>query len=154
MGLSKLIVGLGNPGPEYALTRHNVGFAAVDLLAERLGQAFRLRGGSCAVVDGRDRRVAPFLLLKPLTYMNLSGSPLRKVLDDLGHFHGAVLVAAADRRQDLADALLPALVDPDRVERTVDVARRPAEEERREQRFEHAPGFLQAELHRPAGELH
>jgi hypothetical protein len=64
---------------------------------------------------------------------------LRQVLHDPGHLHGAVLVAPADRRQDLADALLPALVDPDRVERAVDVPGRPSEEKRGEQRFEHAP---------------
>jgi peptidyl-tRNA hydrolase, PTH1 family len=67
-----MIVGLGNPGPEYADTRHNVGFAVVDALAERLGVkvAQRKFGGKAATADVAGKTV---LLLKPLTYMNRSG---------------------------------------------------------------------------------
>lgn len=68
----RLIVGLGNPGPAYAKTRHNIGFMAMDRLAELLGVAFtreKFKGQLAeARVDGN--RV---LLLKPLTFMNLSG---------------------------------------------------------------------------------
>ena len=67
-----MIVGLGNPGPEYADTRHNVGFAVVDALAETLGRegAQRKFGGKVATADVAGKTV---LLLKPLTYMNRSG---------------------------------------------------------------------------------
>src|SRR5690606_18225666 len=70
----KLIVGLGNPGREYAGTRHNVGFAVVDRLAERLepGAPGRARFHSDTLdvtFDGGEKG----LLMKPLTYMNRSG---------------------------------------------------------------------------------
>lgn len=67
-----LIVGLGNPGKEYAHTRHNCGFRAVDLIAEKLGckidkGKFQGLYGQ-AMIDGKK-----LFLLKPQTYMNLSG---------------------------------------------------------------------------------
>lgn len=76
-----LIVGLGNPGPEYAMNRHNVGFMVADLLAERIGGKFKRAGKAQAqVVEGRigppgpaNRRV---VLVKPMSYMNLSGGPV------------------------------------------------------------------------------
>lgn len=69
----KLFVGLGNPGPEYALTRHNAGFWWLDALADTLGVAFKserqFSGHTAkALVQGRT-----LWLLKPQTYMNLSG---------------------------------------------------------------------------------
>lgn len=69
----KLIVGLGNPGPEYARTRHNVGFLVADRLAERLHVTGPARSRfHAAVVEtgvGDDR----IMLMKPMTYMNRSG---------------------------------------------------------------------------------
>lgn len=75
----RLIVGLGNPGPEYAITRHNVGFWFVDALASAHGQSFRaeskFHGELCRlVVGGTDLR-----LLKPSTYMNRSGQSVAAV---------------------------------------------------------------------------
>lgn len=69
----QLIVGLGNPGPEYADTRHNAGFWFVDQLARQFGASFRnetkFHGEACKIlVDGRD-----VWLLKPMTFMNRSG---------------------------------------------------------------------------------
>jgi PTH1 family peptidyl-tRNA hydrolase len=68
-----LLVGLGNPGKKYEKTRHNIGFAALDLLAQKRGWKFRkslkLQG---ALAEGTIAEV-PCLLLKPLTFMNLSG---------------------------------------------------------------------------------
>jgi PTH1 family peptidyl-tRNA hydrolase len=68
-----LIVGLGNPGPEYAATRHNVGFWFVDLLAKEHGGTFsrerKLQGEAAEIAIGGQR----IRLLKPTTYMNLSG---------------------------------------------------------------------------------
>lgn len=73
MGLVvKLIVGLGNPGPQYVRTRHNLGFEAVDRLAGRLGVTFgkeKHNGLLAEAVEGGER----LLLLKPLTFMNRSG---------------------------------------------------------------------------------
>ena len=76
----KVIIGLGNPGPKYAGTRHNVGFDVVDYLAA---------GPSCspfrekfeAFVSEMKDGDEPVLLLKPLTFMNLSGRAVRAVLD-------------------------------------------------------------------------
>jgi len=70
-----LIVGLGNPGPRYAGTRHNAGFLVADLLAERLGARFKAHRGRCDVVEGR-LAGAPVVLAKPKAYMNASGGPV------------------------------------------------------------------------------
>jgi PTH1 family peptidyl-tRNA hydrolase len=69
-----LVVGLGNPGPGYAATRHNAGFMVVDLLAERIGGRFKAHKGGAEVVEGRvaGQRV---VLAKPKSFMNLSGGP-------------------------------------------------------------------------------
>ena len=80
---SWLIVGLGNPGKDYAHTRHNVGFRALDLLADKLGckvdkGKFQGLYGQCSY-NGKK-----LLLLKPQTYMNLSG---RSVLQLSAYFH-------------------------------------------------------------------
>jgi len=73
-----LVVGLGNPGKEYAGNRHNVGFLVADLLASRVGAKFgRSKRAHAAVAEGRLGFGGPKLvLLKPLTYMNLSGAPV------------------------------------------------------------------------------
>jgi PTH1 family peptidyl-tRNA hydrolase len=64
-----LIVGLGNPGPEYLLTRHNIGFMVADTLADgKPFQSGRL-GDSCQI----SQKGRTYILLKPNTYMNLSG---------------------------------------------------------------------------------
>jgi PTH1 family peptidyl-tRNA hydrolase len=70
-----LIVGLGNPGPRYAGTRHNAGFLVLDLLAERIGGAFKAHKGRCDVVEGRLCGV-PVVLAKPKSFMNESGGPV------------------------------------------------------------------------------
>ena len=71
----QLIVGLGNPGPRYAATRHNAGFLVVDLLAERIGGRFKAHRGRCDVVEGR-LAGQPVVLAKPKAYMNESGGPV------------------------------------------------------------------------------
>jgi len=75
----KLIVGLGNPGAEYARTRHNAGFWFVDELARRHGGTFRAEAkhqGELARVRIGDSEL---WLLKPMTYMNRSGGPTRSL---------------------------------------------------------------------------
>ena len=78
----KIVVGLGNPGDKYRATRHNVGFRAVDLLAERHGGAFEARGdlGEKAWTARIDLRGHPVVLAKPRTFMNRSGSAVLAVL--------------------------------------------------------------------------
>ena len=73
--LDLLVVGLGNPGREYANTRHNVGWMVVDELARRTGAGFRGKfSGQLAETRFGDARIA---LLKPETYMNLTGSSVQ-----------------------------------------------------------------------------
>jgi PTH1 family peptidyl-tRNA hydrolase len=73
-----LIAGLGNPGPEYAGTRHNAGQMVADLLAERMGARFKAHRTRNDVADGRLAGV-PVTLAKPRTYMNLSGGPVAAI---------------------------------------------------------------------------
>jgi len=76
----RLIVGLGNPGPEYAFTPHNLGFRVVDRLAERAGiRVVRPEGQSYA---GRGRIAGQEVILaKPQTYMNASGRAVRDLIE-------------------------------------------------------------------------
>jgi PTH1 family peptidyl-tRNA hydrolase len=75
-----LVVGLGNPGPGYAATRHNAGFMVVDLLAERMGGRFKAHRGAADVVEGRIAGVR-VVLGKPKAFMNLSGGPAASLRD-------------------------------------------------------------------------
>lgn len=76
----KLVVGLGNPGPQYDRTRHNVGFMALDALARRVapGEVARSRFGG--VVIETTLKGEKTLLLKPLTFMNLSGNAVSEAV--------------------------------------------------------------------------
>ncbi|HEV8308296.1 MAG TPA: aminoacyl-tRNA hydrolase [Methylomirabilota bacterium] len=78
----QLVVGLGNPGPAYQDTRHNVGQAVLDRLAQRLGGRFRLRGP--AVLAETTWNGAPLHLAKPVTFMNVVGPGVARLLRDLG----------------------------------------------------------------------
>lgn len=69
--MGTVVVGLGNPGPEYQRTRHNVGHQVLDRLAARLGKAWH-REGQALATRGQWRG-EPVHLVKPLTYMNVSG---------------------------------------------------------------------------------
>jgi PTH1 family peptidyl-tRNA hydrolase len=89
----RIIVGLGNPGPEHQVTRHNVGFWFVDLLARRHGGEFRdyrkYSGETARVtIDGQE-----LILLKPTTYMNRSGLSVRQISDFYKIVPGDILVA-------------------------------------------------------------
>ena len=76
----KIIAGLGNPGAEYAHTKHNVGFMLVDALAEELGLDAWREKFNALVAEGRIG-AEKVLLVKPLTYMNESGRALAPLLD-------------------------------------------------------------------------
>lgn len=79
---TKLIVGLGNPGPKYSWTRHNAGFMVLDELARRAGIAVSRKTFSGFFGEGTYRGER-LLLLKPQTFMNLSGRSVNPAL----HFH-------------------------------------------------------------------
>ncbi len=90
----QLIAGLGNPGPQYERTRHNLGFMLVDALAEKLGSgsaAWRDKGSAhvCELGSGPDR----LMLIKPQTFMNLSGQPLAELANFLKIPPSAIVVA-------------------------------------------------------------
>jgi PTH1 family peptidyl-tRNA hydrolase len=88
----KIIVGLGNPGPEHLLTRHNAGFWFVDALAAKAGARFR----SHTIFQGEICRTqlsgGEVTLLKPMTYMNRSGLAIRALFDYLKVPSSEVLV--------------------------------------------------------------
>lgn len=100
----KLIVGLGNPGPEYEQTRHNVGFMVLDALADTHNASFRLEPKLKGMLASISLQGNKALLLKPMTYMNLSGESVRAVMqyykiavediliisDDLDSYNGRV----------------------------------------------------------------
>lgn len=77
----KLIIGLGNPGDKYKFTRHNAGFMALDYLAYHWGFDFKYESkfnGECAKINHNGESL---LLLKPHTYMNLSGQSLIAIMN-------------------------------------------------------------------------
>lgn len=92
-----LIVGLGNPGPKYAGTRHNIGFEVIDQLSKRwlipIKEERRFQGEYGAGPGPHRQKIH---LLKPLTYMNRSGQSMRAVLDWVKLSPGAVLVVYDD----------------------------------------------------------
>jgi PTH1 family peptidyl-tRNA hydrolase len=74
-----LVIGLGNPGPEYANTRHNAGYLVVDELAKRIGGKFSAHKSRTEVLEGRlgvGHEALRLILAKPRTYMNESGGPV------------------------------------------------------------------------------
>lgn len=74
---SRLVAGLGNPGPKYDGTRHNIGFEVVDAVADRTGARWKQKG-EAHLAEARWRS-RPMLLMKPQTYMNRSGTAVEDV---------------------------------------------------------------------------
>lgn len=96
-----LIVGLGNPGREYEMTRHNTGFMVVDELAYKLGATFEdKRYGFVAEASIKGRKV---FILKPTTYMNLSGNAVRYWLQKENIDQSRMLVIVDDLSIPLGD---------------------------------------------------
>ena len=91
----KLIIGLGNPGSKYELTRHNIGFIILDFFAESLNISFKAGKGEWLEAKGRigDEDV---YLLKPLTYMNNSGIAILEFMEKTGADIKDVLVIVDD----------------------------------------------------------
>jgi len=90
-----IIVGLGNPGPKYAPTRHNVGFRCIDLLAERAGINLNDRRKHADLGRGTLGGI-PVVLAKPRTFMNASGLAARYLLDRFGTSPDRMLVVVDD----------------------------------------------------------
>jgi PTH1 family peptidyl-tRNA hydrolase len=82
IGSVKVVTGLGNPGERYQLTRHNVGFRVVDLLADRWGLTGqgRVRDGAAQLGVQLEDPAQRVLLVKPMRYMNRSGAPVKAAL--------------------------------------------------------------------------
>lgn len=91
----KLVAGLGNPGKKYSKTRHNLGFMVVDLIAEKFESSFRKKKGdfrqSAVTISGRN-----MLLIKPTTFMNLSGVAVRQAADYHGFDPDEILIVCDD----------------------------------------------------------
>lgn len=77
----RLIVGLGNPGAKYSMSRHNLGFMVVDHLSRMLGVNLKEEKWCQGVYGKGECQGEPVILLKPMTYMNESGTSVRKVAD-------------------------------------------------------------------------
>ena len=77
----RLIVGLGNPGKNYENTRHNVGFMAIDKVAEHFNVDFKLESKLKGMITSVVYKGEKTFLLKPMTYMNLSGESIRAVIN-------------------------------------------------------------------------
>ncbi len=90
-----LVVGLGNPGPEYRGTRHNVGFDVIDLLASKnrikLNRGMKKGLVGTGLIEG-----VPVMLVKPMTFMNLSGQAVAPLAKQAGLKPERVLVVADD----------------------------------------------------------
>ncbi|MDH6255850.1 PTH1 family peptidyl-tRNA hydrolase [Aurantimicrobium minutum] len=85
MSTTWLVVGLGNPGPDYAGHRHNVGQMAVSQLASDIGATFKSHKANALVAEGWVRPGGPKLVIaKPNTFMNLSGGPVANLLKFYG----------------------------------------------------------------------
>jgi len=97
--VEKLVVGLGNPGPEYERTRHNAGFRVVDRIALREGAIFRSARKLEGYEGPRDfdvARLGSALLVKPRTFMNLSGDVVAPMLSWLALEPARLLVVYDD----------------------------------------------------------
>lgn len=78
----RIVCGLGNPGKDYELTRHNAGFATIDALAERFGVRYWKSEGGCDMAIVKTHyglETHEVILAKPQSYMNTSGGPLSKL---------------------------------------------------------------------------
>jgi len=91
----RAVVGLGNPGPEYAATRHNAGFWLADALVARWGFPPFRRGERARVSEGEVEGV-PVRVLKPTTYMNSSGAALASLRADPGFTPATDLLILVD----------------------------------------------------------
>jgi|HubBroStandDraft_6_1064221.scaffolds.fasta_scaffold461453_2 PTH1 family peptidyl-tRNA hydrolase len=97
----KVVVGLGNPGPKYDRTRHNVGFVVVDELATRLGAGKSRLRFEANLAEG-SLGTEKVLLAAPQTYMNASGRSIRQIIDFYGLPLSDVILVCDDFNLELA----------------------------------------------------
>lgn len=99
----KILVGLGNPGADYARSRHNVGFMVMDAYAKSLTVSFRKSSPRMISAFGavRDRNDERLILAKPQTYMNRSGSAVLELLRETGSDPSDLLVVHDELDLDL-----------------------------------------------------
>jgi len=99
MNYDHIVFGLGNPGPRYAFTRHNIGFICLDVLAQDFGARFESAGlgkkinAQTCDVTFKDKKI---LLVKPLTFMNLSGETLAQLYGNAAHLRERPLTVIHD----------------------------------------------------------
>jgi PTH1 family peptidyl-tRNA hydrolase len=96
----RFVVGLGNPGDRYRHSRHNAGFMVVDALAGRLGKVAGEERAGAWVAEAR-LGSEPILLVKPLSFMNLSGEPVARLLEAHEGSAADLVVAVDDVALDL-----------------------------------------------------
>jgi peptidyl-tRNA hydrolase, PTH1 family len=94
--MSKLIVGLGNPGPQYTWTRHNFGFLVLDALAARYKASWRNSAVNQGLLAKAEIESFECSLLMPMTFMNNSGSSLKKLMARQGIAPEDILVICDD----------------------------------------------------------
>ncbi|HBK34398.1 MAG: Peptidyl-tRNA hydrolase [Candidatus Uhrbacteria bacterium GW2011_GWE2_40_58] len=92
----KLIVGLGNPGPAYQQTRHNIGFLVVEELAKQLNGTFRKKASMEAELSEIIQNQHKLLLCKPQTFMNVSGRAVKAILSQSSLSSEEILVVYDD----------------------------------------------------------
>ena len=92
----KLFVGLGNPGRKYEETRHNVGFMVIDNLAKKWGVSMSEEKKFKGVIGSIHAKGEKVILLKPMTYMNLSGESVQAVMDFYNLYNEDIVVIYDD----------------------------------------------------------
>lgn len=95
-----IIIGLGNIGQEYEETRHNIGFEVVDLLAKTMSVTFGPGNGPFVIAEGRHRG-RNVVLVKPTTFMNRSGTAVKKALAKFNAGKEDILIVYDDLNLDL-----------------------------------------------------
>ena len=96
----KLIVGLGNPGREYKKTRHNIGFNLIDFLADKYKYSFKIDKKFNSMVGETSINGEKVLIIKPLSFMNLSGTVVNKIKSFYDINIGDILVIQDDLDMD------------------------------------------------------
>ena len=92
----RALIGLGNPGEQYKDTRHNLGFVAIDVVAKKLDITIWKKDQNCLVAEYRTEAGEKVFLVKPQSFMNTSGQPIRQFLDYYNIVTSDVAIVADD----------------------------------------------------------
>jgi len=93
------IIGLGNPGPKYSKTRHNIGFMVIDEISEKEG--FEFKEKPLFLISKGSLGSEDFVLVKPLTFMNRSGLAVKEVLSSFNIPHERLIIIQDDLDMDI-----------------------------------------------------